>query len=104
MIFDEIDEISVAGSVALKNCDYAQLGALMNVCQGFLNAIEVSTPELEKMVAIARANGASGAKLTGSGGGGSVVALCPGKTTEVARALGDAGYQIVHVTGAKVST
>lgn len=98
-IFDEIDEMSVAGSVALKNCDYKQLGALMNVCQGFLNAIEVSTPELEKMIAIARANGALGAKLTGAGGGGSIVALCPGKTAEVARALRDAGYQIIRVPG-----
>lgn len=98
-IFDEIDEMSVAGSVALKNCDYKQLGALMNVCQGFLNAIEVSTPELEKMIAIARANGAVGAKLTGAGGGGSIVALCPGRTVEVARALRDAGYQIVRVPG-----
>jgi len=96
-IFDEIDEISVAGSVALKNCDYPQLGALMNVCHGLLNAIEVSTPELEKMIALSRANGAVGAKLTGSGGGGSIVALCPGKTSEVARALRDAGYQIVRM-------
>jgi hydroxymethylglutaryl-CoA reductase len=95
-IFDEIDELSVAGAVALKNCDYEELGALMNVCQGFLNAIEVSTPELEKMIAIARANGAVGAKLTGAGGGGSIVALCPGRTGEVARALRDAGYQIIR--------
>jgi hydroxymethylglutaryl-CoA reductase len=94
-IFDEIDEISVAGSVALKNCDYEQLGSLMNVCHGLLNAIEVSTPEIEKMIAIARANGAVGAKLTGAGGGGSIVALCPGKSADVAKALGDAGYQIV---------
>jgi hydroxymethylglutaryl-CoA reductase len=98
-IFDEIDEMSVAGAVALKNCDYAQLGALMNVCQGFLNAIEVSTPELEKMIAIARGNGAIGAKLTGAGGGGSIVALCPGTTGEVARALKDAGYRIIRMAG-----
>ncbi len=99
-IFDEIDEMSVAGSVALRNCDYQQLGALMNVCHGLLNAIEVSTPELEKMIAIARANGATGAKLTGAGGGGSIIALCPGKTGEVARALRDAGYQIVRMANA----
>ena len=49
------------------------------------------------MIALARANGAVGAKLTGSGGGGSIVALCPGKTSEVARALRDAGYQIVRM-------
>lgn len=99
-IFDEIDEISVAGSVALKNCDYERLGSLMNVCHGLLNAIEVSTPEIEKMIAIARANGAVGAKLTGAGGGGSIVALCPDKSAEVARALRDAGYQIVRASKA----
>ena len=96
-IFDEMNEISIAGSVALKNCDYEQLGAMMNVCQGFLNAIEVSTPELEKMIAIARENGAIGAKLTGGGGGGSIVALCPDKVSDVIEALDAAGYQIVRM-------
>ena len=76
-IFNEIDAISQAGAVALSECNYEQLGSMMNVCQGFLNAIEVSTPELEKMISIARKNGAIGAKLTGAGGGGSIVALCP---------------------------
>ena len=97
-IFDEIDEISVAGSVALREGDYEQLGSLMNVCQGFLNAIEVSTPELEKMIDIARKCGAVGAKLTGAGGGGSIVALCPGKENNVSQALQDAGYQIIRMT------
>jgi len=97
-IFDEIDEISVAGSVALRECDYEQLGALMNVCHGLLNALEVSMPELEKMIDIARKNGAIGAKLTGAGGGGSIVALCPGKENNVAHALQEAGYQIIRMT------
>jgi hydroxymethylglutaryl-CoA reductase len=96
-IFDEIDEMSIAGAHALKTCDYETLGALMNVCHGYLNAIEVSTPELEKMVGIARSSGASGAKLTGAGGGGSIVALCPGKESEVAHALHEAGYEIVRM-------
>lgn len=97
-LFSEIDEISVAGSIALKSGDYSQLGDLMNVCHGLLNALEVSTPELEKMIAIARDCGAVGAKLTGAGGGGSIVALCPDKEAEVTAMLGKAGYQIVHMT------
>jgi len=97
-IFDEIDEISRAGASALLDGDYESLGALMNVCQGFLNAIEVSTPELEKMIGIARSAGAVGAKLTGAGGGGSIVALCPGRESEVARALADAGYLIIRTS------
>ncbi len=96
-IFDEIDEISLAGAYALKTCDYDTLGSMMNVCHGFLNALQVSTPELEKMIHIARSNGAAGAKLTGSGGGGSIVALCPDRESEVARALHEAGYQIIRM-------
>ena len=96
-IFDEIDEISIAGAVALRNCDYAALGSMMNVCQGFLNAIEVSAPELEKMISIARQSGAVGAKLTGAGGGGSIVALCPDKVIEVTQALDEAGYEIIQM-------
>jgi hydroxymethylglutaryl-CoA reductase len=100
-IFDEINELSVAGAAALRDADYAYLGSIMNVCQGFLNAIEVSTPELEKMIHIARDAGAIGAKLTGAGGGGSIVALCPGKVSEVADALERAGYEIIRMTASR---
>jgi len=96
-IFDEIDEISVAGAVALRDADYAALGSLMNVCHGLLNAIEVSIPELETMIQIARKHGAVGAKLTGSGGGGSIVALCPGREDEVAAALKANGHAIIRL-------
>jgi hydroxymethylglutaryl-CoA reductase len=50
------------------------------------------------MIDVARKNGAIGAKLTGAGGGGSIVALCPGKEKNVAHALQDAGYQIIRMT------
>jgi len=96
-IFDEINEISIAGAAALKAGDYEQLGSMMNVCHGLLNAIEVSTPELENMIDVARTAGAVGAKLTGAGGGGSIVALCPGKVSEVTRALSSTGYQTVEM-------
>ena len=95
-IFDEIDALSIAGATALVGRDYAELGALMNLCHGLLNAIGVSTPELERMVDIARRSGAVGAKLTGAGGGGSIVALCPGTTNSVEQALREAGYRIVR--------
>ena len=96
-IFDEIDEISMAGAVALRDRDYVQLGSLMDICQGFLNSIQVSTPELEKMIAIARQSGAAGAKLTGAGGGGSIIALCPDKVAQVSQALDAAGYEIIEM-------
>lgn len=92
-LFNEIDALSLAGAVALKKSDYEDLGELMNMCQGLLNAIGVSTAELEGMVNIARAAGAAGAKLTGAGGGGSIVALCPDRVTEVRDALQAAGFE-----------
>ena len=54
----------------------ADLGELMNINQGLLNAIQVSTPDLEKLISVARNAGALGAKLTGGGGGGAMIALC----------------------------
>ncbi len=92
-LFDEIDAMSRAGATALERRDYAGLGDLMNLCHGLLNAILVSTPELEAMVSIARKNGAVGAKLTGAGGGGSVVALCPDTVADVREAFAAMGYQ-----------
>ena len=71
----------------------------MNMCHGFLNAIEVSTPELERMIRIARGAGAIGAKLTGAGGGGSIIALCPGEIAAVSGALEASGYNIVRMEG-----
>ncbi|MBJ88779.1 MAG: hydroxymethylglutaryl-CoA reductase [Woeseia sp.] len=91
-IFDEIDKMAASGASALCKAHYDYLGSLMNVCHGFLNAIEVSTPELERMVRIAREAGAIGAKLTGAGGGGSIIALCPDNMLAVSRALEASGY------------
>ena len=92
-LFDEIDKISLAGAKLLQARNYAELGLAMNVCHGLLNALEVSTPELERMVTLARRAGAAGAKLTGGGGGGSIVALCPGTMDGVQNALRQAGYK-----------
>jgi hydroxymethylglutaryl-CoA reductase len=96
-IFDEIDVLSQVGAVALARCDYAELGMHMNICHGLLNAIQVSTAELDNMVAIARAAGAVGAKMTGGGGGGSVVALCPDSVSEVDSAFRVAGFETISL-------
>ena len=97
-LFDEIDVLSQAGANALVRADYADLGMLMNICQGLLGAIQVSTAELEGMVQIARSAGASGAKLTGGGGGGSIIALCPGRVSEVRSALASAGFRTLNLS------
>jgi hydroxymethylglutaryl-CoA reductase len=100
-IFDQIDDISKAGAMALTAKQYSELGSLMNLCHGLLNAIEVSTPDLENMVSIARRHGAVGAKLTGAGGGGSIVALCPDSEDVVRSALHQAGYKTLQFTNPK---
>ncbi|XVH31739.1 mevalonate kinase [Haloferacaceae archaeon DSL9] len=51
------------------------LGGLMNFNHGLLSALGVSSRSLDTMVWAAREAGAHGAKLTGAGGGGCIVAL-----------------------------
>ena len=53
--------------------------------------------ELEKVCAIARENGALGAKLTGGGGGGSIIAVRDGDTEVVVSAIRAAGFQALPV-------
>jgi hydroxymethylglutaryl-CoA reductase len=93
VIFEQMDDLSRRGAKQLKSGAWHELGAAMNICHGLLNAIGVSTPGLEHMVTLARQNGAAGAKLTGAGGGGSIVALCPDGIDKVEDAMREAGYQ-----------
>jgi len=66
----------------------------MNLCQGYLNALQLSTPELEELNHIARERGSLGAKLTGGGGGGSMIALCESRdhAIDVLGGMEAAGY------------
>jgi len=96
-IFDQIDTLVLRGVQAIQDEDLVTLGQLMNICHGMLNALQVSTPELEQLVDIARANGALGAKLTGGGGGGSIIALCDGDTDAVVNAIRAAGFDAMAV-------
>jgi hydroxymethylglutaryl-CoA reductase len=97
-IFDQIGSLTEAAEQALEQGKLGDLGDLMNVCHGYLNALQLSTPELEELIHIARANGALGAKLTGGGGGGSMIALCPDNPDAVAQAMHAAGYETLSVT------
>src|SRR5699024_1406701 len=93
-IFEQIGRLADAGAKALEAGDLAELGDLMNIDQGLLNALQVSSPEIEELVQIARRNGALGAKLTGGGGGGAMIAVTePEQTTAIAGAIRRAGYQ-----------
>ena len=97
-IFDQIAALTRAGVDALRDGQFQELGELMNLCQGYLNALQLSTPELEELVHVAREQGALGAKLTGGGGGGSVIALCPDTQDAVAAAMERAGYRTLQLT------
>jgi hydroxymethylglutaryl-CoA reductase len=96
-IFHQIDQLTLQGVVAMQKNDLERLGDLMNICHGLLNALRVSSRELEELVQIAREHGALGAKLTGGGGGGSIIALCPQHPDKVITAMRDAGYQAMEV-------
>jgi hydroxymethylglutaryl-CoA reductase len=102
-LFDEMDRLSRQGAELLQAAKWEELGALMNICHGLLNAIGVSTPDLERMVALARQCGAVGAKITGAGGGGSIVALCTGNFSAVQTELRRAGYQTLVLAGEQTS-
>ncbi len=67
--------LSQVGLDALLRRDVGKLGDLMNLNQGLLSAIGVSTIELDDLIYVARQEGALGAKLTGAGGGGCMIAL-----------------------------
>ncbi len=94
-IFKEIDNLALQAVEAIEKYDLPRLGELMNINQGLLNALQVSSWELEEMVEIARRNGALGAKLTGGGGGGAMVALCPENAEKVSQAMLTAGYKSI---------
>ena len=97
-IFDQIASLTRRGIAAFQEGSFEELGAAMNFCHGYLNAMQLSTPGLEELVHIARTHGALGAKLTGAGGGGSILALCPENQQEVASAMENSGYQTLSFT------
>ena len=70
-----IGDLVGAGEAALRDGDIEELGRLMDFNHGLLSALGVSARSLDTMVWAAREAGALGAKLTGAGGGGCIVAL-----------------------------
>lgn len=75
-LFLEIGRVAREGAAAVQAGDLDCLGDLMNVNQGLLNAVGLSSEGLEAMVNRLRRLGALGAKLTGAGGdGGAVLGL-----------------------------
>jgi mevalonate kinase len=100
-LFDEVAEVVDAGARAAERGDLPALGQAFDRNQELLAALGVSAPATAILVATARAAGALGAKLTGGGAGGAVIALAP-DTARVAAALREHGVEtiITHVGAA----
>ncbi len=81
---ESIGDIVRQGEQVLAEGDVEELGKLMNFNHGLLEALGVSSRSLDNMVWAARDAGALGAKLTGAGGGGCIVALDPTDETKTA--------------------
>lgn len=94
--FAAIEALVQRGAGAVARGSYGELGAAMTENQRHLEALDVSCPEIERMCAIARDAGAFGAKLTGGGGGGCVIAV--GNDRPVADAWRAAGYEVFSAT------
>jgi len=75
LIFQSAGELALQAIDALQQSNITSLGNLMNINHGLLMAIGVSHEALDRLVHIAKQNGALGAKLTGAGGGGCMIAL-----------------------------
>ncbi len=73
--FDAIHTLVKNARLAIEDYDLRAVGQLLDLNQMLLAGLFLSTPEIEQMCASARTGGALGAKLTGAGGGGCVVAL-----------------------------
>ncbi|MDO5646031.1 MAG: mevalonate kinase [Dermabacter sp.] len=73
--------------------DLVSVGCAMNACHDVLRSLGVSHPALDTLVEAAREAGALGAKLTGGGQGGCIIALAPSgaELPGIARALRAAG-------------
>jgi hydroxymethylglutaryl-CoA reductase len=92
-LYEGVGELTKAARAHLEQGALGAVGELMDVNQGYLNALGVSTPAIEALCAIARERGALGAKLSGAGGGGAVIALVDDDPASVVRAFEAAGYQ-----------
>jgi mevalonate kinase len=98
-IFTRVGEIVWNARQAIERGDTAELGRLMDANHALLQKMTVSCVELDQLVEAARTSGALGAKLSGGGRGGNMIALVDKENAPaVARALSSAGAKRTIVT------
>jgi mevalonate kinase len=96
-IFAQASQLIEEARKAVVEYNLFRVGELMNQNHTLLQKIEVSCPELDNMCKLALEAGAIGAKLTGTGRGGNIIALTPGRELqdETAEALENAGFKTI---------
>jgi mevalonate kinase len=99
-IIEKYSRLVAQGRQALEKFDLPLVGKLMDKNHSLLQEITVSNEVLDSMVAISRKAGALGAKVTGTGRGGQMIALTPSMKLrdKVANALQAAGYEVWKTT------
>ena len=98
-IFDQIGQIAIRARYIIENGEPWRLGKLLNENHRYLRQLNVSSPELDHLVQIAQEAGALGAKLSGGGRGGNMIALVePGSAQRVSNRLLEHGAVGVMVT------
>jgi mevalonate kinase len=98
-IFDRCGQIAQEARSVIEIGDEPRLGALMSANQRCLEEMSVSSAELDDLVAAAIAAGALGAKLSGAGRGGNMIALAHAdQIGELEMALHRAGARAVLQT------
>lgn len=97
-LFKEAEDLVYRAKDAMENSDLELIGNLMKENHRLLQSIEVSCKELDFLVNLAVKEGALGAKLTGGGLGGNMVALTPDKQLQekVARAMRKEGFSALR--------
>ena len=98
-LFDKVGELVKEARNSIESGKTKELGMLMNQNHTVLQELTVSSPELDKLVSAARTAGALGAKLSGGGRGGNMIALVePSQAEAVAQSLLDAGAKNKIIT------
>jgi len=103
-LFDGVADIAVKARWAIERGDVGQVGRLMDDNHRLLQQMEVSSSRLDALVRAAKRHGALGAKLSGAGRGGNMIALVTAQTCEqVKRALEAEGADGVIQTEVEAS-
>ena len=98
-VFDRIGDIARNARTCIERGNWDVLGELMNENHALLQKLTVSSPELDNLVDAARATGALGAKLSGGGRGGNMIALIePEKAATISLSLKGAGAKHTIIT------